>query len=96
MRDIRLKLDVWVQVMANINGKYAQEIAKDINTTYSYVHKIIKNLEDMNLIQSKKIGRTVFFYHTEKGKEIGNSCKNLVNFIRRREQNQRTLTRQRI
>lgn len=71
MKDL-LHEPVWIRIINNLLDKpnYSSRISKEIDVTYSYVHKICNELIKTGLIKENKIGRTRLFTLTDKGKEL--------------------------
>ncbi len=46
------------------------DVSRAINGTYAHTFNIIRDLEELNIIKSKKDGRTKFVTLTEKGEEL--------------------------
>lgn len=56
-------------------NKYASKIAKEIDTTYSHIVKIIKEFERLGLITAEKEGRKKIIRLTDKGKLLAEHFK---------------------
>lgn len=56
--------------LRKINNKYASQIAKEVNCTYSHTVKVLSQMQEKNLIQFKKEGRLKTIITTEKGIKI--------------------------
>lgn len=70
---------VFVLVTLTDGEKYGSEIADEIDTTYAHTVKILSDLKERGLVRSEKDGRKKYIFLTEKGRELANSCTNLVN-----------------
>lgn len=51
-------------------GKNLQQISHNINGTYSYLYKVIKDMEKNNMIKVTKIGRSKIPMLTENGEKV--------------------------
>ena len=56
-------------------NKYSSRIAKEVDTTYAHIVKIIKEFERLGLITSEKEGRKKIIKLTEKGKKMSDHFK---------------------
>ncbi len=62
-RDVLLNLE-------ETGGAYITEVSRAINGTYAHIFNIIKDLEQLGIVSSKKEGRIKFVKLTEKGSEL--------------------------
>jgi len=71
-----------VKILVNINneftGNYASELSSEVDATYSHTVRILHQLEDYNLVESKKDGRKKVVELTEEGEEIAEGCGDLL------------------
>lgn len=84
-KEFDLKLDVWMYVIANINDTYPSKLSKDLDITYSHIHKICMKLNGLRLLNKEKVGRKVYFTLTKKGKEVAEQCQRLIEFVQKAE-----------
>lgn len=72
-------LDLLMELRRN-GESYSQKISMKIDCTYAHTTNIIKKLVELNIIDSKKIGRKKSLTLTNKGKEI---CEHLNEVIKK-------------
>lgn len=60
---------------------YMLKIAYQISTTYAHTVKIIKNFEELKLVETKIVGRKRIITLTEKGKNIAIKFKAINNLL---------------
>jgi len=58
-------------------NKYSSKIAKEIDTTYAHIVKIMKEFEKLGLITAEKEGRKKIINLTDKGKKLANHFKGI-------------------
>lgn len=52
------------------NESYGQELARDINTTYSHTLKVLEEMKKWGLVQTEKQGRKKIISLTETGRKV--------------------------
>lgn len=57
--------------------KYASVLAKEANCTYSHTIKILQELNDLGIVESKKDGRTKYIQLTPKGEDVAYALESL-------------------
>jgi predicted transcriptional regulator len=68
--------------------KYATQVSKDIDCTYSHTIKLLDEFEDLNLVTFKKQGRIKIINLTEDGEDLAHSVEGtLMKLSRIRENN---------
>jgi len=68
--------------------KYATQVSKDIDCTYSHTIKLLDEFEDLNLVTFKKQGRIKIINLTEDGEDLAHSVEGtLMKLSRIREKN---------
>ena len=58
--------------------KYATQISKDVDCTYSHVVKLLEELEDLGLVSFKKQGRIKVIELTEDGQDLAHSIEGVM------------------
>ncbi len=58
--------------------KYASQLAKEVNCTFSHTVKLLEQFRKMGLVTFKKTGRIKMIELTDDGKEIANYLEGLV------------------
>ncbi len=58
--------------------KYATQLAKEVDCTYSHTVKLLDQFESMGLVGFKKTGRIKMIELTDDGREIANYLEGLV------------------
>lgn len=75
-----------VKILVNINSgftdNYASALSSQVDATYSHTVRILHQLEDFNLIESKKDGRKKVVELTPTGEEIATQCGDLLAALR--------------
>jgi len=66
-----------IQIQA-MSEAYSSVIGNEIETTYAHTVKIVGRLEDLGLIHTRRHGRKKFLDTTEKGDEVADALKNLL------------------
>lgn len=68
---------------AEENGKkaYPMLIAKEVNSPYSYVSKILNEFEKFAIVESEFEGRTKVLKLTKEGRKIAKLLKDLLNWL---------------
>ena len=69
--------------------KYATQLAKEVDCTYSHTVKLLEHFRKMSLVKFKKTGRIKMIELTDDGKEIANYLEGLVTKINNLEKNLR-------
>jgi predicted transcriptional regulator len=62
---------------------YVSKLAKEVDTTYPHMVKLIKTLESMGIVRTKKEGRTRYVELTDKGEELAHDLEGLYRHISR-------------
>ena len=69
------------RIILSMNNRinFSSKIAKEINSTYSGVNKVIKKLVESKIVDRNKDGRISYLTLTEKGLRLQNILKELKN-----------------
>ncbi|MBI2085021.1 MAG: winged helix DNA-binding protein [Candidatus Aenigmarchaeota archaeon] len=70
--------------------KYASQLAKEVNCTFSHTVKLLEQFRKMGLVTFKKTGRIKMIELTDDGKEIANYLEGLVMKITNLEKTHKT------
>lgn len=70
-----------VTIRMNREDIYGSIISKKIDTTYAHTIKILAEMEDHNLIETRKEGRRKILTLTEKGKECADQFMELMDTL---------------
>ena len=62
-------------------GKYASVLSKENDCTYTHTLKILKILEENDIVESKKEGRIKFIKLTDKGEDVAHELEGLVRYV---------------
>ena len=62
---------------------YVSALAKEVDTTYPHMVKLIKRFEELGLVITKKDGRTRYVELTEKGDELAHDLEGLYKHLER-------------
>ncbi len=72
---------VLITLLTDERAKYGSILAKKTDCTYSHAVKILKNLEKLKIIEFEKKGRTKLIKLTNKGKEIAQYIKKIIDTL---------------
>lgn len=90
-KDTTLKYPLWQKVLAYLYDKehkeeiHLSQIMLDLKVHYSYMRKLIKDLEDYGLVNLKKSGRKQIVYLTKRGMFYAKFSYGLLNLINKGE-----------
>lgn len=75
----RLTLQLWQVALAYLeDGDHLSNLSFKIRATYSHLSNILRTWMDNDIVIIKKDGKKKIIRLTNKGREIQESCKNLV------------------
>ena len=74
---LRLK-PVKIMISLKRGPKYATQISKDVDCTYSHVVKLLDELNSLGLVGFKKQGRIKIIELTEDGKDLAHSIEGVL------------------
>jgi len=72
-----------IMSLKGIDGKYASVLSKENDCTYTHTLKILKILEENDIITSSKEGRIKFIKLTDKGEDVAHELEGLVRYLER-------------
>lgn len=76
-------IPMWIETLILLEqGLDLLEISKIMWATYSHIHAIAKNFEELGWVIKEKIGRKNHYTFTESGKEVFFSCNIFMNSAR--------------
>lgn len=68
--------------LKNSQGKkYASILSKEANCTYSHAIKILQELDDLDIIETRKEGRIKYLSLTPKGEDVSYALESLIRVI---------------
>lgn len=69
-----------VKIIINLKKgpKYATQISKDIDCTYSHVVKLLEEFEKLGLVEFKKQGRIKVIELTEDGQDLAHAIEGVI------------------
>ena len=62
---------------------YVSALAKEVDTTYPHMIKLIKKFEELGIVATKKDGRTRYVELTEKGDELAHDLEGVYRHLER-------------
>lgn len=74
---LRLK-PVRIMISLKRGPKYATQISKDVDCTYSHVVKLLDEFQDLGLVGFKKQGRIKIIELTEDGQDLAHSIEGVL------------------
>ncbi len=74
---LRLK-PVKIMISLKRGPKYATQISKDVDCTYSHVVKLLDEFQDLGLVGFKKQGRIKIIELTEDGQDLAHSIEGVL------------------
>lgn len=74
---------ILVNIKSGFTDNYASELSSEVDATYSHTVRILHQLEDLDLVESKKDGRKKIVQLTDEGEKIAKSCGDLLSVFRK-------------
>jgi predicted transcriptional regulator len=62
---------------------YVSKLAKEVDTTYPHMVKLISRMESLGVVRTRKEGRTRYVELTEKGEELAHDLEGIYRHISR-------------
>ena len=78
----KIKIPIIISICPHINGqKSISKIAKNLDSTFSHVVKVLQTMQDMNIVSSVKMNRKKIYKFTKIGEKYERHATGLLQII---------------